>query len=94
MVKQKPQPRKPKDEVALDVRTDLVQAEDLLVSQRLGYRSPQGFPGVPFALTSKGRNRNLVQLSYSQTIHQCFNFILTSVRGCSTELPKYFIMIF
>ncbi|XP_078313389.1 uncharacterized protein LOC111129939 isoform X5 [Crassostrea virginica] len=30
MVKQKPQPRKPKDEVALDVRTDLVQAEDLL----------------------------------------------------------------
>lgn len=30
MVKQKPQPRKPKDELALDVRTDLVQAEDLL----------------------------------------------------------------
>ncbi|XP_061173649.1 uncharacterized protein LOC133182820 [Saccostrea echinata] len=30
MVKQRPQPRKPKDEVALDVRTDLVQADDLL----------------------------------------------------------------
>ncbi|XP_048738031.1 uncharacterized protein LOC125652709 isoform X3 [Ostrea edulis] len=30
MVKQKPQPRKPKDEIALDVRTDLIQAEDLL----------------------------------------------------------------
>ena len=94
MVKQKPQPRKPKDEVALDVRTDLVQAEDLLVSRWLEYCSLQGFPGVPFALTSKGRNRNLVQLSYSQTIHQYFNFIVTSVRGCNTELPKNFIMIF
>ena len=43
MVKQKPQPRKPKDEVALDVRTDLVQAEDLLVSRWLEYCSLQGF---------------------------------------------------
>lgn len=37
MVKQKPQPRKPKDELALDVRTDLVQAEDLLVRQFVVY---------------------------------------------------------
>ena len=33
MVKQKPQPKKNKNEIAFDVRTDLHQATDLLVRQ-------------------------------------------------------------
>ena len=62
MVKQKPQPRKPKDEVALDVRTDLVQAEDLLVSQQLEYRSLQGFLNVPSHLKEEQESNTIVIL--------------------------------